>query len=808
VLLTISPTSAAAGPDILGQQGPASTSDVDGGAAGVAAAAGGGSTQQQQQQQQQAADDLGLLGQVGVLEGIKLIAGGLEALLQRLSVAATNVTVRLEVPSAAVSSPAAAHRTTAAAAAAAVAGAEVLLHIEGVHFCDSTPAVQAAVPAGAAAAAGGGGGGGFKAAQQFAAGTTQTASTGISSTATQQQQHQQQELIKCVTVKGLTLELLELSGDSWGEAPSDLGASHLFSEQQAAASAVNSRSDSGGSSNKRSSYLNSTGGRAAAAAAAAPVRQAACDNDAQQQQQDASGDDAGMGGLLLAGPHQQQGLDIRLELRLAWAAAAAAAAATGAAGSSSAGSSSAGSSSAGSSGASRITVEVTTSGVFMALQPWQLPLIKLLSDAAAAAASSSTPSAAAAAASKGNSCVDGGAAAAAAAAACSSQPEAADSSSAQLLEHRHEQQQQHHHHHHQQQQQQQQQHRDWGQRSFVEELFFPHCENLVANSLCLSSSGAQGTDYGVSSMASSNSNISLLGSGFLGDAGGALYKSVITAADAFCPLAGVGSADGGSGSSMYSSTAMYNSCSSGISPGSAVNGLHSVYQDARSVFSSIGSNLLMRSGVGGGGTVGMPQSDSLYHSVFQGAGSSSISSNTVGGGGSSSSSSPWQQQQQQPPPAAADWFVRVSVPTVVVNAYYHAPTCAPAAAAAAAAAEAAAAASCFESSSAAAARFVLQTGGLLLSYDVSGHHTNHLSVKCYKLECYEYLPGSWTAADRQLTGLSPAELGSVPRVVVVGPAGQGGAAGSSSQQVRNDRHFDWRICYSHVAAVATAVGRW
>eukprot|EP00775_Hariotina_reticulata_P009269 gene9269-9434_t len=74
------------------------------------------------------------------------------------------------------------------------------------------------------------------------------------------------------------------------------------------------------------------------------------------------------------------------------------------------------------------------------------------------------------------------------------------------------------------------------------------------------------------------------------------------------------------------------------------------------------------------------------------------------------------------------------------------------------------------------------TSGVLLSYDVSGRHTNHLSVKCYKLECYEYLPGSWLAADRQLTGLSPAELGSVPRAVVA-PGGPGGAGSSSQQDV-------------------------
>lgn len=45
--------------------------------------------------------------QMGIVDGVQLIAGGLENVLQRLRVQATNATVRLEVPEATGTAPAA-----------------------------------------------------------------------------------------------------------------------------------------------------------------------------------------------------------------------------------------------------------------------------------------------------------------------------------------------------------------------------------------------------------------------------------------------------------------------------------------------------------------------------------------------------------------------------------------------------------------------------------------------------------------------------------------------------------------------------
>jgi hypothetical protein len=682
-------------------------------AAGGAATAGASNTSSTTTQllQQQLGDDAegsGLLGQVGVLDGISLIAGALEAQLQRLSLAATNITVRLEVPRAAatasVSQHTAAAAPRAAAGVAAAVGAELILHVEALHFYDATAQQQqqqhsAAQPAAAAAAG-----------QQ---GTVPAAA----------------ELVKCVSVTGLTLELLDLQEEEEQaecEQGSGLAASQLldpasfvssssttFQQQQQQSPRQQSprqqsshvrwsqqhgaRGSCSSSSSRymtRSSMLRSSW-MAEQTAAAAVAEQA----DSWQQQQQC------LDGLLLGGSGSSAGLDFKVELRLALPAAAAAAAGGPASGSAS---TAAAAAAAAAAAGPRITADINSSPVSIVLQPWQLPLLELLSTAAAAAA-----------------------AAAGAAGAAAAGPARRQQGSPTP-------------------QQQQQQQQEWGTRSLVEDLFFPRCEGLVASylSFCgpnssnvtgLSSSRAwQQQQQQQQQEAFGGAN--LLGSGLLGDVGSGLYNSVTTG-DNFSD---------GLHSEMYSS--MYNSSSS-VRVGS-------VYHDARSVFvgNSSSSGLLGQSvhnyNISGSGGSSLPILQQLPQAPNPWA--------------SQQQQQPLQQQQQQQrvaPAAAAVWSVRGCIAAVTVALHHDVPACA-----------AAAAASISspqrqrhqqqqqQQQDQQPPRFVIQCSGLVASLDLAGKG-RHMTLKCYCLEASEHLPVAWGLADRQLARLNPGVLGAVPKAV-------------------------------------------
>lgn len=670
VLITVAPTStttaaAAAGP------GTSVTTTSDAAAPGTDAYAA-----EQQQQQQTFVDDLGMLGQIGVLEGIKLIAGGLEAVLQRLSVAATNVTIRVEVPATAAA-PAAEAESTAAVAGSS--GAELIVHLDCAHYSDATPAQQQQ-PAAAAP----GMTPGTPAAGAAAAGGDQSPLPALF------------ELVKRVSVTGLTVELLQLPEDDSEEGATSAAAggvsqslrcSQLLCDgsTDVAATAAALRGSFMARSNMRSSFMSASAGPdsfgvGAAAAAAmdgtAPAAPAGC--GVAELASD-------LGGLLLGGP-SATGLDFKLELRLAWSTAA-----TAAGGSSNQ--------------PARITADINSGAIGVYLQPWQLPLMQLCSAAAstssskAEAASASIPPAAAAAVARGASV-------------------------------------------HQQQQQ------SWGQRSFVEELFFPHVEGFVADSLNLSSPG-RGLNWGP---------------------GSGLYNSVALG-------------DGSSGSTVLGGIFSGGSSSAAAN---AASGMYSMYHDARSVFSSVANSI---SGAMAGnilsGVYNVPStaqgssSSSPQGQLFPSAMYSSSSSSRADGGGMSGV---WQQQPQQPPslPEAA-WSMRAVCPSVYVCLHYHAAACVGAAGAPAPAAGAAGSPTNRpKQQQAQPPCFVLRCGGLLAAYDVSGR-ASHVSVKLYQLEAYEQLPADWCvvagASSSSSQVLHPKVLGSVPRVL---PVAQG-AAGFAQQ---------------------------
>jgi hypothetical protein len=696
VLITVAPKTAAAA--AAAGSGTNNTT-----APGAAAPGTDAYAAEQQQQQQTFADDLGMLGQIGVFEGIKLIAGGLEAVLQRLSVAATNVTIRVEVPAtAAAAAAAAAAAGTESAAGAGLSGAELIVHLDCVHYSDATPAQQQAAAAapgitpGTPAAAGGGDGGGGD----------QSPLPALF------------ELVKRVSVTGLTVEVLQLPGDESEEGATSAAAAAAGSVLQnlrcsqllydgssdVAATAAALRGSFMARSNMRSSFMTASAGpdsfgvgsaastmdgTAAAVAAGCGVADVVSD----------------LGGLLLRGP-SATGLDFKLELRLAWSTAA-----------------------GGSSNQPpRITADINSGAIAVYLQPWQLPLVQLCSAAATAttskaeAAGTSTPPAAATAAA------------------------AAANSSASV---------------HQQQQ-------PWGQRSFVEELFFPHVEGFVADSLNLSSPG-RGSNWG---------------------SGSGLYNSVAPG-------------DGSSGSTVLGGIFSGGSSSAAAN---AASGMYSMYHDARSVFSSVASSI---SGAMAGNILSGVYS---VQNTAQGSGSSSSgpqgqlfppamysSSRADRGGGSV-----WQQQPQQPPslPEAA-WSMRAVCPSVYVCLHYHAAACAGAAGAPAPAAGGVG--SPTNRPQQQQPCLVLRCGGLLAAYDVSGR-ASHVSVKLYQLEAYEQLPSDWcvvagatttsssNSSGNQQQVLHPQVLGSVPRVLPVaqGAAGfaqqVGAGAALRSLTMRNRQH--------------------
>jgi len=706
VLLTVAPTAAAAaGASAAGQRQNA-------GSAGSNAAAPAGACVEEQQPS--FADELGVLGQIGVLEGIKLIAGGLEAVLQRLSVAATNVTVRVEVPAAAAAAAAAGGgggvAGTAAAGSSAAAsspgasspGAELIVHLDCIHYSDATPPVQQWQPGTAAAGA------------NPAAHLT-AAAAGASG---EQVPAAVQELVKRVSVTGLTIELLQLTdeeaeGSGTGGPGQSMRCSQLLydSDVNVAATAAALRSSfMAHSSMMRGSHMTSA---TAAAAAAASTDGIAAAGRVQLA--------ADLGGLLLGGP-DCSGLDLKLELRLAWQTAGGGGAAAVGAGSAAAapfrGSGASGAPHNSSTGSQppRITADINSSAVSIYLQPWQLPLMQMCSVACSRSSSTSSsravqPPPAASGADVAAGCPPGP----------SSPP------------------------------QYQQQQQTWGQRSFVEELFFPHVEGFVADSLNLSSPG-RGSTWG---------------------AGSALYNSV--------------SPRDGSSSTVLGG--ILNGSSSAAT--NAASSMYSMYHDARSVFSSVASSI---SGAMAG---------NILNGVYSVANStqqvvSPRDTTTAAAAAamySSGGSSVWQQQpQQQPVIPAAAWSVRGVCPALTVCLHYHTPSCAGVGGAPAAAATAGGGGvdsisptSLLQQQQQQPPCFVLRFGGLVAAYDVSGR-VSHVSLKLYQLEAYEQLPAEWcvvaggAAAAAAGTGsvpivLNPKVLGSVPRILPMAQA----AAGFSQQ---------------------------
>ena len=684
VLITVAPTPAAAAASNQAAAGASTSSSTTAGTADAGYITDA-------QQQQTFADDLGMLGQIGVYEGIKLIAGGLEAVLQRLAVAATNVTIRVEVPAAAVpSSPAAAAAPSSPPAAACGAGAELILHLDCVHFADATPpkqqqsaAATAAAPPGTAAAGGAG-------ADHVPAAV--------------------QELVKRVSVTGLLIELLELPDDNAlrstvASQAAGLGADALCRSQllsQGRADAAATAAAMRESFMARSSMMRSSFMAAAAAAAAGgegnSTTGAAVGSGAGQAAAD-------LGGLLLGGP-AASGLDLTLVLRLALSAGAAA----GTAGSQ----------------PPRVTMDLTSSAVGVYLQPWQLPLMQLCSTACGTGSSSSR---------KGGSSVDAVPMMPAVAGAAQT-----GSSSSYGRTSGHAAQQQ-----------------GWGQRSFVEELFFPHVEGFVADSLNLASPRG-GSGWGP---------------------GGSLYNSVAVG-------------DSSSGSTLLGGILSGGSSSA---VGNAANGMYSMYHDARSVFSSVAgsisgavaSNLL--SGLysvpadtaqqgpisplhdqTGSPTGGMYSSSSRVGEIADGAGARGL----------------WQQPQPPAAMSAASWSLRGVCPSVYVCLHYHAPACVgQAGAPEAAVAPGVSSTGRMQQQQQQQAHppcFVLSCGGLSAAYDVSGR-VSHVSVKLYQLEAFEQLPADWrvvagaassSSSSSQAGGqlvLDPKVLGSVPRVLPQGSAG-------------------------------------
>jgi hypothetical protein len=643
----------------------------------TAAAAGGPSgsnapdteacTPSEQQQQQTFAEDLGMLGQIGVLEGIKLIAGGIEALLQRLSVAATNITIRVEVPPAAAAGGIASAAQTAAAASADACGAEIILHLESVHFCDATPADQQAAAKATAAAA---------------------VNPSAAAAAAQQLPPAVVELVKRVSVTGLTVELLQLRGDEAEGSAADgtfnsMRCSQLLyddSADVAATAAALHSSFMGRSSMMHTRFMSSA---AADTGACAGVGSGQLHGEPQAAA--AVGSTPGMcpelGGLLFGGPNAT-GLDLKLELRLAWSTGGPAAAAA--------------------SGASaqppRITADINVSVIGVYLQPWQLPLMQLCSDACISSnSSSSTPSASEAAAAV---------------------PVSGSTSAFGVSS------------------QQQQQ---WGQRSFVEDLFFPHVEGFVADSLNLGSP-SRGSNWGP---------------------GSGMYNSVAPA-------------DVSSGSSTaLGGIRSGNSSSSAAAAINAASGMYSMYHDARSVFSSVASCI--------SGAVSGNMLNSMYSAASTAQGttqqqqqqlspSSMYSSSTVDGTGSV-----WQQQPMLP---AAAWSMRAMCPSVYVCLYYHSPACIDPAGAPNADD------SCTRSGTQQQQRrqhqqqeqqrqlpcFVVRCGGLSGTYDLSGR-AHHVSVKVYQLEACEHLPSHWPVVAGQPAAAAAADG--------AGGSGAGGGAGGS-----------------------------
>jgi hypothetical protein len=208
-------------------------------------------------------DAAGGLGQSSVADGIRCIAGGLEAMLQRMSVVARNVTVRVELP--------------------ASVGGEAILHFDCLRYQDATPAP--APPPGAAGAAAAAA---AKEAGGKAAGAPPCSPAPLG------------ELFKDFELEGLTLELLrDGSGGRGTEAPGGTVATQ--------AAPGRGGGHGRGAASMQASFM---------AASADDARQLLAGGAAGAAL--GSWPDDGAGGVLLGGPSPGSGVDVSLQLKLTW----------------------------------------------------------------------------------------------------------------------------------------------------------------------------------------------------------------------------------------------------------------------------------------------------------------------------------------------------------------------------------------------------------------------------------------------------------------------------------------------------------
>ena len=650
----------------------------------------------------QFAEDLGLtgLGQAGVNEGIRRIAGGLESLLQRLSVVATNVTIRVEIPP--------------PVSGSGGPGAEFILNIASLHYADATP--LHAVPAASALAVA------FSPAGSAAA---------VAAAAT--------ELVKHVEVKGLTFEVFDWDPmhDHMGESAAATAATSaaataagLFDLRQSfmedrAAAAGGTRGFGSSSSSSRIGLSSSKLGGGLQPSTAAATGAPHWDPELQ--------------GLVLGGGVNGQGLHASITLKLTWLDPAHT--------------------------KPQMNAEVELSPVKLQLQPWQLPLLMLLPSAVA---SSTSPAAAATATAGAVRSPFATAAGGGGVGGAGYGGDFREGYGGVEVEGAAE---------------------EWGRRSFVEELFFPHCEGFVAESLLWGEGGGRG-------LGSSAVGVSLLGAG--GGGGGSIYH------DARSVLGSMANSMFGIGSSTAATA------------GGA--------------------------GAGGGLWSGMVSSVSNTFGGLTGyapqGGGAGVLGGSSGLGGRGGATAPWAATGQQAPPAAA-WSVKVSTPSLTVALTYFDQEATAAAAAGSGSsssvyhdamsgsshsyissssssssklhpATAAAAAATSSSSSSGKVccskpqylfppRLVLECAGLVASADLGGRAVQ-AGLKMYCLEVSEHLPASFSSGSSGSGGGCP--------VCGVGCWGAAPAEGGAGEYARLPRRLPPtdHVSMFWVGAVGVACG--
>jgi hypothetical protein len=386
--------------------------------------------------------DMGLgLGQAGVMEGIRRIAGGLENMLQRLSAVATSVTIRVEVPTTAAAAAAAAAGgagvtsnatpgTAAAAAAAgcgaggdAAGGVELVLNVSRLSYNDATPNQPAPALSPMAVA--------------FSQTGTATAAAAAAT-----------ELVKHLQVHGVTLEVLpwcpeEVPQQHTPASPGAAGGGAAGGLLQRPAAASSCMSDM-----RASIMLDAAAAAAAqqqlAAAGAATAPAAGGSNPA--------GPDPLVQGVVLGAPNGE-GLGASMELKLTWLDAAHT--------------------------IPQITAELALTPVKVQLQPWQLPLLQLLPGALSGPSSSSSrgkPGGVGVGRTSSSSHPGGPQHSSTAMGGPLVEedllpPDVPAAAAAGGGE-------------------------DWGRRSLVQDLFFPQCRGFVADSLLYDAAGGTGSTWG------------------------------------------------------------------------------------------------------------------------------------------------------------------------------------------------------------------------------------------------------------------------------------------------------------------------